>query len=288
MISSMTGFAKRIVETEWGVVQWEARSLNHRGLDLSFRMPEKFASLEADCRRMLATRLNRGRIEITLRFDDSGAISDLQEVDTNALDNVLKHVDSIQELAPDSISMSIRDLLKWPGVLKSTEVDKSELDVIVLDAFDNLLMELEDDRLREGGEIETLLFEKIGELEIYAYKLDEMIEAAEEAERDRLARRLKEFEFDVDPDRVAQEIAIAVMKSDVSEEIERFRLHALELERVLSEEDIAGKRLGFLLQELGREANTISSKSAYYPLSTIIIDMKVVLEQIREQIQNIA
>lgn len=288
MISSMTGFARRIVETQWGVVQWEARSLNHRGLDLSFRMPEKFASLEADCRRMLATRLNRGRIEITLRFDDSGAVSDLQEVDTDALDNVLKHVDSIQELAPDSSPMSVRDLLKWPGVLKSIEVENTQLDETVLNAFNQLLMELENDRRREGSQIQTLLAEKIGELKNYENQMADLVAAAEEAERDRLAKRLKELESEVDPDRVAQEIAISVMKGDVSEEVERFHLHSIELERVLLEEDVAGKRLGFVLQELGREANTISSKSAYYPLSTIIIDMKVVLEQIREQIQNIA
>ncbi len=284
----MTGFARRIVETQWGIVQWEARSLNHRGLDLSIRMPEKLTSLEADCRRLIAARFNRGRIEITLRFDDSGAESDLQEVDTNALNNLLKHVDSIQELAPDSSSISVRDLLKWPGVLKSTEVGNTQLDEIVLDAFDDLLKELEDDRLREGGQIQKLLVDKIGELKNYENQMVEMVAAAKEAERERLMKRLNELESEIDPERVAQEVAIAVMKGDVSEEVERFRLHAIELERVLLEENVAGKRLGFLLQELGREANTISSKSAYYPLSTIIIDMKVVLEQIREQIQNIA
>jgi len=288
MISSMTGFARRIVETQWGVVQWEVRSLNHRGLDLVFRMPEIFASLEADCRRLLATKFSRGRIEITLRFDNSGAVSDLQEVDTNALSGLLKHVDSIQQLAPDTSSMSVRDLLKWPGVLKSIEVENTQLDETVLSAFKHLLTELEDDRLREGSQIQALLVDKIGELKNYENQMVELVAAAEEAERDRLVRKLKELESVVDPERVAQEIAIAVMKGDVSEEVERFRLHVIELERVLLKEEVAGKRLGFVLQELGREANTISSKSAFYPLSTVLIDIKVVLEQIREQIQNIA
>ena len=288
MISSMTGFARRIVETQWGVVQWEVRSLNHRGLDLVFRMPEIFASLEADCRRLLATKFSRGRIEITLRFDNSGAVSDLQEVDTNALSGLLKHVDSIQQLAPDTSSMSVRDLLKWPGVLKSTEVENTQLDETVLSAFKHLLTELEDDRLREGSQIQALLVDKIGELKNYENQMVELVAAAEEAERDRLVRKLRELESVVDPERVAQEIAIALMKGDVSEEVERFRLHVIELERVLLEEEVAGKRLGFVLQELGREANTISSKSAFYPLSTVLIDIKVVLEQIREQIQNIA
>ena len=288
MISSMTGFARRIVETQWGVVQWEVRSLNHRGLDLVFRMPEIFASLEADCRRLLATKFSRGRIEITLRFDNSGAVSDLQEVDTNALSGLLKQVDSIQQLAPDTSSMSARDLLKWPGVLKSIEVENTQLDETVLSAFKHLLTELEDDRLREGSQIQALLVDKIGELKNYENQMVELVAAAEEAERDRLVRKLKELESVVDPERVAQEIAIAVMKGDVSEEVERFRLHVIELERVLLKEEVAGKRLGFVLQELGREANTISSKSAFYPLSTVLIDIKVVLEQIREQIQNIA
>ncbi len=288
MISSMTGFARRIVETQWGVVQWEVRSLNHRGLDLVFRMPEIFASLEADCRRLLATKFSRGRIEISLRFDNSGAVSDLQEVDTNALSGLLKHVDSIQQLAPDTSSMSVRDLLKWPGVLKSIEVENTQLDETVLSAFKHLLTELEDDRLREGSQIQALLVDKIGELKNYENQMVELVAAAEEAERDRLVRKLRELETAVDPERVAQEIAIALMKGDVSEEVERFRLHVIELERVLLEEEVVGKRLGFVLQELGREANTISSKSAFYPLSTVLIDIKVVLEQIREQIQNIA
>ena len=288
MISSMTGFARRIVETQWGVVQWEVRSLNHRGLDLVFRMPEIFASLEADCRRLLATKFSRGRIEITLRFDNSGTVSDLQEVDTNALSGLLKHVDSIQQLAPETSSMSVRDLLKWPGVLKSIEVENTQLDETVLSAFKHLLTELEDDRLREGSQIQALLVDKIAELKNFENQMVELVAAAEEAERDRLVRKLRELESVVDPERVAQEIAIAVMKGDVSEEVERFRLHVIELERVLLEEEVVGKRLGFVLQELGREANTISSKSAFYPLSTVLIDIKVVLEQIREQIQNIA
>ncbi|MDE0309684.1 MAG: YicC family protein [Acidiferrobacterales bacterium] len=283
----MTGFATRIVETQWGVVQWQARSLNHRGLDLSVRVPERFAPLEAECRKLLSTGFSRGRIDITLRFDDSAAQSDLQEVDPKALDNVLRHVHSVQELAPDSSPMSARDLLSWPGVLKSATQENTRLDETVMAAFEELLTELKGDRLREGGQIRMLLNGKIGELSRYQDQMVEMVEAAVQAERERLESRLQALEFDVDPERVAQEIAIALMKGDVSEEVERFRLHAVELERVLLQEEVAGKRLGFILQELSREANTISAKCAYQPLGALMIDMKVVLEQIREEIQNI-
>ena len=288
MISSMTGFARRIVETKWGVIQWEARSLNHRGLDMSLRLPDAFVSLEADCRRLLTKNFSRGRIDITLRLDKSTATLGAKELNVGAVNELLSYMDSIKELAPDVSSLSVIDILKWPDALKSSEMESTELDRVILDAFGDLISELEKDRLREGDQIQTLLIEKISELKKCEKQMLGMVATAQEAERERLTRKLKEIESEVDPDRVAQEIAIALMKGDVSEEVDRFRLHAQELERVLLEEELAGKRLGFVLQELGREVNTISSKSAYFPLATMLVDMKVVLEQIREQIQNIA
>ena len=288
MISSMTGFARRVVETKWGVIQWEARSLNHRGLDISLRLPDAFTSLESDCRQLLTTKFSRGRIDITLRLDNSAATLGTKELNISTVSELLGYMDSIKELAPDVSSLSVVDILRWPDALRSSEMESTELDRVILDAFGDLISELERDRLREGEQIQTLLIEKISELKEYEQQMHGMVAAAQEAERERLSRKLKEIESDVDPDRVAQEIAIALMKGDVNEEVDRFHLHAQELERVLLEEGLAGKRLGFVLQELGREVNTISSKSAYFPLTTMLVDMKVVLEQIREQTQNIA
>lgn len=284
----MTGFARQFVETNWGVVQWEARSLNHRGLDIFVRVPEVFSSLEAECRRLLSARFNRGRIDITLRLDNSKATASANDLNLSAVNEILNQANAIRKLAADISPMSVDSVLKWPGVLQSSETEDTELEQIILNAFGDLMSELEADRLREGIQIQTVLIEKINELRECERQMLGMVAAAQEAERDRLARKLNEIESEVEPDRVSQEIAIALMKGDVSEEVDRFRLHAEELERVLLEEKLAGKRLGFVLQELSREVNTVAAKSVYFPLSTVLVDLKVVIEQIREQIQNIA
>ena len=288
MISSMTGFARRIEKTQWGAIQWEARSLNHRGLDVSFRLPDTLISLEPECRRILSARINRGRIDAFLRLDRSETDASTFGLNTNVLKEFLAHAENVRQFTPESSPISVNEVLKWPGILIANEEESTELNQIILDTFEELVSELDNDRVREGERIQTLLIEKVEELKQFQVQLVEMVSDAEAAERDRLKTKLAGLDFEIDADRVAHEIAIALIKSEVNEEVDRFQVHLNELERVLLEENIAGKRLGFLLQELGREVNTISAKSAYVPLSTLLVDVKVTLEQIREQIQNVA
>ena len=288
MISSMTGFARRIEKTQWGAIQWEARSLNHRGLDVSFRLPDTLISLEPECRRILSARINRGRIDAFLRLDRSETDTSTFGLNTNVLKEFLAHAENVRQFTPESSPISVNEVLKWPGILTANEEESAELNQIILDTFEELVSELDNDRVREGERIQTLLIEKVEELKQFQVQLVEMVSDAEAAERDRLKTKLAGLDIEIDTDRVAHEIAIALIKSEVNEEVDRFQVHLNELERVLLEENIAGKRLGFLLQELGREVNTISAKSAYVPLSTLLVDVKVTLEQIREQIQNVA
>ena len=288
MISSMTGFARRIEKTQWGAIQWEARSLNHRGLDVSFRLPDTLISLEPECRRILSARINRGRIDAFLRLDRSETDASTFGLNTNVLKEFLAHAENVRQFTPESSPISVNEVLKWPGILTANEEESTELNQIILDTFEELVSELDNDRVREGERIQTLLVEKVEELKQFQVQLVEMVSDAEAAERDRLKTKLAGLDIEIDADRVAHEIAIALIKSEVNEEVDRFQVHLNELERVLLEENIAGKRLGFLLQELGREVNTISAKSAYVPLSTLLVDVKVTLEQIREQIQNVA
>ena len=288
MISSMTGFARRIEKTQWGAIQWEARSLNHRGLDVSFRLPDTLISLEPKCRRILSARINRGRIDAFLRLDRSETDTSTFELNTNVLKEFLAHAENVRQFTPESSPISVNEVLKWPGVLTANEEESTELNQIILDTFEELVSDLDNDRVREGERIQTLLVEKVEELKQFQVRLVEMVSDAEAAERDRLKTKLAGLDIEIDADRVAHEIAIALIKSEVNEEVDRFQVHLNELERVLLEENIAGKRLGFLLQELGREVNTMSAKSAYVPLSTLLVDVKVTLEQIREQIQNVA
>ena len=288
MISSMTGFARRIEKTQWGAIQWEARSLNHRGLDVSFRLPDTLISLEPECRRILSARINRGRIDAFLRLDRSETDTSTFGLNTNVLKEFLAHAENVRQFTPESSPISVNEVLKWPGILTANEEESTELNQIILDTFEELVSELDNDRVREGERIQTLLVEKVEELKQFQVQLVKMVSDAEAAERDRLNSKLAGLDIEIDTDRVAHEIAIALIKSEVNEEVDRFQVHLNELERVLLEENIAGKRLGFLLQELGREVNTISAKSAYVPLSTLLVDVKVTLEQIREQIQNVA
>ncbi len=284
----MTGFTKLTLETQWGEIRWEARSLNHRGLDLALRFPDSLSSIEAYSRRMLSAKFNRGRIDVTLTLSRYADDSNNRTLDVAAVSGLMKHENSVLLRSPQSPPLSVADILKWPGVLVPSATDDSKLDEVVMDSFQTLLEDLEQDRLREGQQLQDLILEKINEMKEYENQLHELVADAKADARARFSRKLSELETEVDADRLDQEIVIALMKMDVSEEVDRFHLHVVELERVLLEEDIAGKRLGFLIQELSREVNTLSAKSAFYPLNSLLVDLKVVLEQIREQIQNIA
>ena len=288
MISSMTGFARQASITNWGEIQWEARSLNHRALDINIQLPEFCRPLEAACRQRLAVQFNRGRIEVVLKFKSIRGSNAIQQFNQTSVENLIAHSQKVMDLVPQSSPLTTCDILKWPGVLTSTDLDDSELNEEILKLFEKLVEQLDLDRRREGQAIQILLSEKIKEFKEFKTSAIDLLPEAQENLRNRIANKLEEMKLEIDAERFEQEVALILMKADVCEEMERIGLHIAELERVLSEDQEAGKRLGFVLQELGREVNTFSSKSAHYPLNSLMVDMKVVLEQIREQVQNVA
>lgn len=287
MISSMTGYARHIATTEWGEISWVLRSLNFRSLETQMHIPDMFYSVESRCRQTLAERFHRGKIEASLEVRYSHAKSPEAQLDDDLLKSLLDHANRIQERVPDAPGVSVSDILRWPGLVNLTVQPDEHLFESVLEslklAADRLLAE----RQREGAQIADIMRDKLESVNDNIAKAQQLVPEAQQQLQDRFAERLGELEAEVDPDRLAKEIAIVTVKLDTAEEIERIKLHALEFHRVLEQESVVGKRLSFLLQELTREVNTLGSKTNYFPLNALAVEMKVLLEQMREQVQNL-
>ncbi len=288
MISSMTGFARRSSDSQWGEVHWEIRSLNHRALEISLSLPEQLRYLEKRCRQAVAREFSRGRIDASVKIHFCGRDLTAESIDEKVIKSIADIAERIHELFPDCAGLSASDILQWPGVIVPSGAEDAEFGELVFEDFLKALEELKNDRLREGAEIRAVLDRKLALIVHSSEQASGLIAEAQRSAQERLSERLNEIKVELDPTRLEQEAALLLIKSDVSEEIDRFRLHASEFQRILDQESAAGKRLGFVLQEMNREANTLASKSAHYPLSSLMVDVKVVLEQVREQIQNIA
>ena len=287
MMSSMTGFAQFVAEVEGGEAAWDLRSLNHRSIDIHLQLPELFRPLEAQCRRILATHLSRGRIDATLTFTTTGAESDDYGIDDSLLDLLLGYSKAVQQRTPDASALSVADILKWPGVIQADPKYDEILSEQVLQLLESATATLTAERQREGALIEDVLWDKLNLFKVGCAQANQLIPEAQQNLKDRFIEKLAELELEVDPGRWEQEIGLALVKLDVAEEIDRINLHVAEFERALQNESVVGKKLGFILQELGREVNTLGSKTSYYPLNSLAVEMKVTLEQMREQIQNV-
>ncbi len=287
MISSMTGFARQIKETDRGELNWALRSLNQRSLDIRINIPDQFRPVEAQYRRKLNESFERGRIDASLVFNRVSAGSETGLLDQAVLTSLFAHAEEVQKYSPDATALSIAEVLRWPGVISIDEEPDEAFFGLTLQLLDESIEELVMDRRREGGQVEEILQDK---LKLFKSSCDEarkLIPEAQQSLRERFKEKLEELNIEVDPGRWEQEIGLALTKLDVAEEIDRIHLHVVEFERVLAEDSTVGKRLGFLLQELVREVNTLGAKTLYFPLNSLTVDMKVILEQIREQVQNV-
>ncbi len=288
MVSSMTGYSRKNTNTQFGEIQWEVRSLNHRALDVNIHLPEMFRMLESACRQQISAKLQRGRIDAYLKVSGVENNLALQQLDMRTVDALLNLSERLCESTSQLSSLSVLEVLKWPGVITPPDIEHNDLSEIILTEFAAAVDDLVADRGREGVAIQQILSDKVEQLNQYSKQVSEMTQQVQEAAKDNLRTKIEDIQVHVDPTRFEQEIALILVKSDINEEIERFALHIAEFRRVLTQEAEAGKRLGFIAQELGREINTLSSKTNYFPLNTLMVDAKVVLEQIREQLHNIA
>ncbi len=287
MIRSMTAFARQQGHGEFGELTWEVRSVNHRFLEATVRIPEDLRAIEPAVRERLTRRLGRGKVECNLRYKaaPSGAVE--LRVNDGMVDQVLAAADRMAHRLHSSHSPSIMDVLRWPGVLEVAEQDFTPVQEAALALFDEALDGLIESREREGGRLAALITQRVdamrSQVEIARERMPQVIEAV----RDRLRSRLAEVVENMDPERLEQEMTLLAQRLDVDEEMDRLSTHLDEVSRVLHQDEPVGRRLDFLMQELNREANTLGSKSADSESTAVSVEMKVLIEQMREQVQNI-
>lgn len=286
MASSMTAFAR----AESGNVTWELRSVNHRFLELSFRLPEGLRDLEQTFRQAAKKHLNRGKVDATLRI---GAITGTDDftIDQPKLLHLLATLEQLRRDAPQIAEPSSLELLRWPGVLTEQQDDLDTLKVSAHDAFVEALTGLVGHRSREGEQLDSLLRARLDEIERIVAEVRSITIGQGQAIRDKLKRRLDDviegISAKVDHDRLEQEIVLLVQRADVIEELDRLDIHVAESRTCLESPGPHGRRLDFLIQELNREANTLASKSVLPESSQHAVDLKVLIEQMREQVQNV-
>ena len=297
MIHSMTGFARRETSGPWGQLTCEVRSVNHRYLEPGFRLPEELRGLEGELRQTLPKLLRRGKVDCTVHLRATREAERELQVDEATLARVLERVADIADRASGAglstalgitkVQINPMDVLRWPGVLQDSAPDNDALTAAARALFTDSVRELVAMRAREGERLRDLVLQRcealVGLIDAARTQLPELRDRA----RQRLQTRLVELGATVDPARFEQEVALLLQRADVDEELDRLDAHLAEIRRVLDGEEAGGRRLDFLMQELHREANTFSSKSQELDSTRLAVDMKVLIEQLREQVQNI-
>ncbi len=287
MTLSMTAFARRDADSPWGGLAWELRSVNHRYLEVMCRLPEELRSLEPMVRSLVGARIARGKVDCSLRFHPKDLASGEFELDEKLVDRVLAVVEKVRERATAVSPLRTIDVLRWPGVLKTADVDVDALSQLALDLLSTAVQELVDTRTREGGRMGELIEQRLDAMGEIIMGVRPALSGARENFRQRLHERLAEIKQELDPARLEQEVVLFAQKTDVEEELDRLQAHLDETRRVLGKSGQIGRRLDFLMQELNREANTLAAKSADLQVTNAAIELKVLIEQMREQVQNI-
>ena len=285
MIASMTGFARREISGSWGTLVCELRSVNHRFLEAGFRLPDELRSAEGELRQHLSREVRRGKVDCTISYRRAQVSEAGLEVDAQALERLLVRLKDIGRSFPQH-TVNLVDVLRWPGVLKEDTSGGEQLMVATKALFGSTLEDLVAARAREGLRLKEVLELRCTGLEDHVRQVRERLPEVHTRLRARLDERLKELTANVDQDRLEQELAMLLQRLDVDEELERLAGHIQEIRRVLAANEPAGRRLDFLMQELNREANTLSSKSQDLDTTRSAVDMKVIIEQMREQVQN--
>lgn len=287
MMLSMTAFSRQQLNQDGGDLTWEIRSVNHRYLEISLRLPEQFRGLENKLRETLRKRLSRGKVECQLRFQASEEKSAEIHFDEETVRSLMAVKTQIDNITGNSSPLSSIDILRWPGVIREHESDNEALAKQAMQLFDAALDELIANRKREGADLKEFLEQRLEAIAAIVAdirgKMSEILKAQHEALQD----RLKDLKVELDPARLEQEIALLAQKADVDEELDRLESHLKEVKRVIATKEAKGRRLDFLMQELNREANTLSSKSVVADTTVNAVELKVLIEQMREQIQNV-
>jgi len=287
MIHSMTAFARCERQGEWGTAAWELRSVNHRYLEAGVRMPESVRDLEGVVRERLRTALKRGKVEAGLRLQTGEAAAAGVSLDVELARQVVHASREVDSLLYNPAPVSSMDVLRWPGVIRTEQADPETLKAALLDLLDEAIAELLEARAREGAQLRGFIEERLAAVGAEVERVRTRVPEVLAAQRERLLARLEEVRAELDPARLEQEMVLLAQKIDVTEEMDRLGAHVKEVGRVLKQGGAVGRRLDFLMQELNREANTLGSKSQDAETTRSSVELKVLIEQMREQVQNI-
>lgn len=287
MIYSMTGFASLEREIASGILIIELRSVNHRYLELQLKLEDSLRSVEPLTRELITAKLGRGKVECRMSLMRKPGSHQLGELDQTLLQQLSQLGSAVQQHFPQSQPLSVADVLRWPGVLANEKASNDSLADDVRAALNQALQDMADSRAREGAKMRTLILERLEEMEALVTQVKALMPIQIKAYQDRLTAKFHEVIKGVDEERVRQELVLFAQRVDVDEELTRLTAHISEVRRILDADAAAGKRLDFLMQELNREANTLGSKSISTESSQVSMGLKILIEQMREQIQNI-
>jgi uncharacterized protein (TIGR00255 family) len=287
MILSMTGFAAVGADLPGCSLTVELRSVNHRYLDVQLRLPDELRMLESAVRDVLTAELKRGKVDCRIALNRAVPGAATLAVNAERVAQLREAAEEVLRHAPGSTPLSTIEILRWPGVITEPSFDPAALAAKTLDLVRQALSELGASRAREGAKLQTMLEERCRLIESQIERIAPRVPAIHDAYVEKLGARLREAGLDADTERLRQELALFATKVDVAEEVSRLTTHVAEVRRVLSAGGSSGKRLDFLMQELNREANTLGSKSVDAELSQAALEIKVLIEQMREQVQNI-
>jgi uncharacterized protein (TIGR00255 family) len=288
MIRSMTGFARRERQGSWGTLACEIRSVNHRYLELSLRLPEDLRGLEGDARQAVSAALRRGKVDVGLYLRGQPPATAALDINRAVVEQVARTAAEVATIAGGSpASLNPLDLLRWPGVIREQERDLQPAQAAAMELLQETVRELNESRAREGARIREMLLGRCHSVQQSVEQLRARLPEIAARIRERVGERVTQLGGTVDPARLEQELVLLAYKMDFDEELDRLGSHVTEMLQILDAKEPAGRRLDFLMQEFNREANTLSSKSQDTETTRAAVDIKVLVEQMREQVQNV-
>lgn len=287
MTRSMTAFARKQADHAWGTLIWEIRSVNHRYLEPIFRLPEQFRHIETRLRDQLRNSLSRGKIEAQLKFLPDITVESRIPVNEALLAQLGKAIAQVEAHTENTTSPSALDILKWPGIIQDKELDAKELEEASLALFRDTLDLLSEHRAREGAELKSAIENRLDAIVAIVADIRTSLPTILAAQQTKLQDQISDLTVEVEPGRLEQELVLIMQKADIAEEVDRLDTHVKETRHILARKEPVGRRLDFLMQELNREANTICSKAVVTETTLNAVELKVLIEQMREQVQNI-
>ncbi|MGR6980567.1 YicC/YloC family endoribonuclease [Testudinibacter sp. P27/CKL/0425] len=286
MIYSMTAFARLELKKSWGNAVWEIRSVNQRYLENFFRLPEQFRGVENTLREKIRQRIARGKVECNLRVELKNQSAVELQLNQELVQQVLKSLQWLKQQAGEG-EINLSDVLRYPGVVEAPEQDLDQISIDLLSGFDQLLDEFIAMRGREGDKLQAIIVQRLDAISVEADKVWSQMPQILQWQRDKLQQRFDEIQLQADPQRLEQEMILLAQRVDVAEELDRLQMHVKETRAILKKGGAVGRKLDFMMQELNRESNTLASKSINADVTNSAVELKVLIEQMREQIQNL-